>query len=415
MSSLKFSAVVLGLLGAVWAVPTFGQTAYIAQTQASQSRGPLTHWLFQNPRATTRVGGAHVHTVSQQTPELIPTPAAENGEEIVLGEGEIMGPIVDDGLQPGDVVQGAVPGDCVACASSGPCPLHGGPMMDGCYYPGPVMRLLCSGWYRNLDVSFGAHGFKGPADLGRNGNFGFNYALNWGAPLGDPWGIGYQVGARVVHSDFPGHAALTAVDGSAVWGANRTQFFMTAGIFHRPECSRLQWGVVFDWMHDSYYDDADAKQIRSEVSLWLDDRREIGYFGAYGVGDGQLAVDNLENRLSTPLEPTDVFAVFYRRHFSGGGEGRLWVGASGNGDGVLGADATIPLGTSWALENVVTYLSPDEGTGADGMKEESWAVAIRLVWYPGRSSIEAINSKFRPLFRVADNGAFLTDAPGVTP
>lgn len=360
--------------------------------------------------------GTPVHTVSQGDAEIILPPEGEMQGEY-FSEGEIIGPIVDDGMMEGDVImEGPISGS--ACGPQRACTVHEacGPGMDeDCYYYRPFLPFLRSGWYRNLEVSIGAQGFKGPADMGRNGNFGFQEGLNWGAPLGDPWGFGYQAGFRVVHSSFPGSAAVSAVDPTATYTANRTQFFFTTGLFRRPEHSRLQWGVVFDWMHDSYYDDADVKQIRNELSLWLDDRREIGYFGAYGVGSGELSVDGLQQRLTTPLEPTDLFAVFYRRHFSGGGEGRFWVGASGNGDALLGANATIPIGTSWALENAVTYLSPEEGTGVDGQKEEHWAVAIRLVWYPGRSSVEAINSPFRPVLGVADNTVFLTDTPGFGP
>jgi hypothetical protein len=38
-------------------------------------------------------------------------------------------------------------------------------------------------WWENLEVFSGVHGFKGPVDLGVNGNFGFDYGLNWGFPI----------------------------------------------------------------------------------------------------------------------------------------------------------------------------------------------------------------------------------------
>lgn len=44
------------------------------------------------------------------------------------------------------------------------------------------------GMLRDLTVFGGVHGFKGPLDQGRNGNFGFHEGVNLGGPLGDPWG-----------------------------------------------------------------------------------------------------------------------------------------------------------------------------------------------------------------------------------
>ena len=45
--------------------------------------------------------------------------------------------------------------------------------------------------------------------------------------------------------------------------------------------------------------------------------------------------------------------------------------------------------------------------GAGAQEEETWNVAIHLVWYPFNQARCAINSPFHPLFRVADNGLFL--------
>ena len=44
------------------------------------------------------------------------------------------------------------------------------------------------------------------------------------------------------------------------------------------------------------------------------------------------------------LNPTDMFILYLRRNFENGGDGRLWGGVTGNGDGLLGVDLWVPLG-----------------------------------------------------------------------
>ncbi|MEN6493244.1 MAG: DUF6666 family protein [Thermoguttaceae bacterium] len=257
-------------------------------------------------------------------------------------------------------------------------------------------------WARRFSVFAGVHGFKGPSDLGRNGNFGFHEGLNYGAPLFSLLGydLGYQLGAQVTHSNFKGDQIF---DGHS---DARHQVFLTAGYFHRVMDWGIQSGAVFDYFHDDYYDKADLKQIRSETSLRLGDLREIGYWGAYNVGGDTVKISNW---LTQPLKPEDLFALFYRRHFSGGGQGRLWAGMSGNGDVFFGAETTVPMGTNWSLENNFAYLLPKEGHGSGGQGEETWAVSIQLVWYPGRPSRCVFRDPYQPLLNVADNSVFMVE------
>ena len=143
--------------------------------------------------------------------------------------------------------------------------------------------------------------------------------------------------------------------------------------------------MVFDYMSDSYYygyynngQQAHLKQIRSEASFIGPHGHEIGYTGSYAIGGHQVA--NLQ------LDPTDVFALFYRRQFEGGGSGRFLAGATGHGDGIVGAEVLVPLGNRWAIENRFTYLIPKQGRGTEGQLTENWALNISLVWYLGQSA-----------------------------
>lgn len=271
----------------------------------------------------------------------------------------------------------------------------------GCFPFGP--------WIQHLNVFAGAHGFKGTADLGRNGNFGLHEGLNFSAPLGGPWNIGYQVGVQVAHSDFAGHQTLTWFGENQITNASRAQMFFTAGLFRRPECDRWQWSVLFDWMHDDYYVDSDLLQIRHEISFFIDDQREIGYMGMYGVKDDSLLLrDNGEQgRVYLNLSVLDRYAMFYRWHFCRGGEGRFWAGVSGYGDGLIGGDLLLPLDRSLALEANFAYLAPNTGKGADGQRDEHWSLSIGLVWYPGRPVDEAVADLFRSVQGVADNTSMM--------
>ncbi len=258
-------------------------------------------------------------------------------------------------------------------------------------------------WTRDLQVFAGIHGFKGPLDQGRNGNFGFHEGFNFGAPLGIfDWG--WQIGAEATQSNFSGD---DAVDPRS---ADRNQFFVTGGIFKRAHEWGFQWGVVYDWLHDDYYVQADMKQIRSDTSfLFPGGVHEIGYFGAYGMGGGNwVLIDRPLNNFIV-METTDVFAFYYRRYFDGGGDGRIWLGFSGRGDGLVGGEIRVPMGKNWELENRFNYLIPKQGSGTSAEIQESWGVTIDLVFYLGHPARCERYHPYRPMLNVADNTLFMTN------
>ncbi|MGA2799051.1 MAG: DUF6666 family protein [Thermoguttaceae bacterium] len=294
-------------------------------------------------------------------------------------------------------------GDCGDCCQCGDC---------DCPWLAP-----CGGWGpRNLAIFAGVNGYKGPRDRGGNGNFGFTEGVNWGAPLGDPWGCGYQLGFAALQDNISGYqenAPTDTTNQSTIVTADRHQYFFTAGIFNRAECCGWQWGVAFDLLHDTYYEQSDLKQIRTETGYLFNECTELGYSGAYGVGgDSVQSALRLNPRQVTLvnafLNPTDQFVVYCRRHFQNGGDGRLWGGLTGMGDGLFGADFWVPLGGSWALQNTFNYLIPKQGRGdSGGQINESWSLAINLVWYPGRSTRCLGTSCYRPVLNVADNSLFM--------
>ncbi len=311
-----------------------------------------------------------------------------------------------------------------------------------CWGPGAYWGYpLFYGLFRDLSLFGGAHAFKGPVDGGENANFGLHEGLNYSGPLGDPWGGGFQIGFQAVHSNFRGYArriydgtvggatvtepaldvpseGVLANNSFIVPNGDRDQLFFTAGLFRRAPMGGLQWGVVFDLMHDAYYYTADLKQIRAELSLVCPGWREIGFWGAFGVGNERVSEQftyrrqdtqqDITYQLDYTLEPTDQFNFFYRQYFSNGGEGRLWVGFTSNSDFLFGGDLWIPLSDRFALENSFNILFPKE-TGETAQREQAWSVMIQLVWYPGRSAKASQCNIFRPLFGVADNTSFMLD------
>ncbi len=376
-----------------------------AYQQPPSRPGYALRWSPTRPSSTvSRVAG----TSDFAEPQFVEPETAAGAGEISL---EMIPPGQEIGLPP---IEAPYEGSGTGGVCSDGCGAGGaacGDCWGGPWCGPPCGRPLCGGLVRGVlrHSSFfaGAHGFKGPADLGRNGNFGLHEGVNFSGPLGGPYGVGYQVGVQAVHSNFSGdHVSLVPRSG------DRDQIFLTAGIFRRNMCRGLQGGIVFDLLHDTYHDTADFSQIRPEISLMLDGCRELGFWGAFATRRDQFLLeepDFPQIARILAMEPTDLFAFFYRRQFSSGGEGRIFGGFSGRGDGLLGADCIVPLGRSWALENSFTYLSPKEGNGVAGQAEESWGLSIQLVWYPGRDARSVLSSPFRPLFSVADNSRFLLD------
>lgn len=258
-------------------------------------------------------------------------------------------------------------------------------------------------WLRNFQFFVGIHGFKGPFDMGRNGNFGFHEGINFGAPLGDPWGVGYQLGVSGVHSNFSGDHVWEVREG------DRNQVFFTGGLFRRARRQGWQWGVVFDLLRDSYYEKATLGQIRTETTWVTGYGWDIGYWGAYGTKEDEQSFQSEDSLIRQMIKINDLFAFFYRKHFTGGGEGRLWGGFTGQSGALFGGDIRVPIGTSWALENDFQYHLPRHGKGEDGLREEAWSVNINFVWYPGRRADQVQRDPFRPLFNVASNSTFMED------
>ena len=245
----------------------------------------------------------------------------------------------------------------------------------------------------------GVQGFKNATNRGQDGSFGFHEGFNWGGPsyFMPAWGMSAQLGAQIVHSNFNGAEFTTD---------NRTQYFVTAGLFKRSRYG-MQGGLVFDYLKDEWYFNLDLGQVRGEISWGWPTGTSLGMQFATSVAD-----DSDNSRLANQIDVVqdwrthDWFTAFYRHRGPRQGEWRVYAGATTDSDGLIGVDLKIPLAGTFALEQSFTYLIPDEPTGAGGHREEAWNISLNLVWYPGRA-VNGISWWHRPMFDVADNGTMI--------
>ncbi|MDA1049734.1 MAG: hypothetical protein O3C40_04535 [Planctomycetota bacterium] len=397
----------LGLAAVLLAAPAFAQSASenplrqarrsSAATQSpTKTVRPASHTSPTSPLRPTGFEAATRHAVSQQrasnrlasNQRSVITPRQEQltetniiGQELIEGDIIYEDNIVFDGGGKGVVVGG----DC--CGGAG--------CLQCCSIPCPRICL------DNFQVFAGVQGFTGPVNRGQSGSFGFHEGFNWGAPVPCFGALGGQIGLQATQSNLSG-AEFT--------DENRHQLFLTGGLFRRVDWG-LQGGIVFDYLWDDWYANTSLGQLRGEMSWVYPCLHELGFwFAASTSQDTQVSSFSNGPDLTETFESTDLYAFFYRHHFGAleGANARLFAGWTGDSDGLIGADLNLPLSCDWALQGGFAYLIPEQATGnaGGGHAEESWNVAMSLVWYPGaRSAIG--NDYYRPLFNVANNGSFM--------
>ena len=262
-------------------------------------------------------------------------------------------------------------------------------------------------WYRDFTASAGITSFQNQSNLGLLGNYGTNEYLNWAMPFWNAFGIGWQLGARGVQSNFQ----QPTIDGSRLFNS-RDQVFVTTGFFTRAFQGRgLQGGAVYDYLSDSYIENVDVAQIRGELSyVW--GYHELGFWGAFNTTD-QLGLLPRAQQPRVTASTVNLYTAFYRLHFGDANEAKIWGGASDNGQGVVGATIRAPMSRSLALESCFTYLLPDKSQTVvlDGstvtFTPSAWNLSANLVWYPAGRARRSLSSPYRPLFDLADNGSMI--------
>jgi hypothetical protein len=212
-------------------------------------------------------------------------------------------------------------------------------------------------------------------------------------------GIGYQIGATFVQSNFSGDTVIAPGETKG-----RDQQFVTAGLFRRARSTGLQGGAVYDWLHDNYYLKFNVGQIRAEISYLTAYGHEFGFWGAFHAKTWNTTVAGVPTQFQT----IDMYNGFYRYNLRNGSQGRVWGGGTGTNGGILGADFRIPITNRWDLTGAVNYLIPSQGAGPLGASHEAWGLGMNLVWFPGRRCQGIHNTPYRALFTPADNTTLIT-------
>ena len=303
-------------------------------------------------------------------------------------EGEII--VVGETIMEGEVVTG----DC----ATGLCGTRLGICADGCLIPCPRIQ-----WERYTFFS-GVNAFTGPLNRGGQGSFGFMEGFNYGRDLS-------YVGQGRLSAQLGMRATQTNLSGSDVTNEDRKQIFLTAGIFRRADWG-LQGGAVVDYLHDDWYYDLDLVQVRTEISWQYPDSHELGIWMAFDSDHGRT--NSLVGKINPSIvtedwESTDLYAFFLRKSIpSAGITGRIMGGFTGNKDGLLGLDCSVPVNEKWTIEANAMYLIPEEGSATTGYSEEAWNIGFNFVYYPGCRSTYDVDYN-RPLFDVGSNGNFFVD------
>jgi hypothetical protein len=376
------------------------------------------------PQVTSRFR-SQPSAVARVTPNrqfLRPTSAVEP-----IPPGQPVDPFAEE-LPPGDYMSGGPVQSEMYYDGAVPADVPLEPqVMDGEFLtePGPeyfANAVGCCGggycllrhWWRNIhclarngayteNMSFftGKQGFKGPVDQGVNGDFGYHGGGNWGMPLLDAHGIGYQIGANYIASDFAGRTGPL--------GHRRAQFFVTSGVFKRVSCERgFQGGAVVDYLRDDFYIQMDLTQVRGELS-YVCHGHEFGFWGAF-TGNTSTHLGEIPGGPMTEysFEATSQYNLFYRYESCNGTFCRTWGGLSGHGDGIFGGDATVRISKKIGLMANYNYLLPRNDDGVPNNVKESWNLTISFIWYPGYTRPDSWRNPYRPLFYTADNGWFFT-------
>jgi hypothetical protein len=347
------------------------------------------------PQPSTSASGSYYPPSSSSVPQ---------GEYV---EGQMIeGPMADGEMMDGAMMDGEMmDGGCGAfgcngcdecdnCAGIGFCGF-----LKGCNDCLKQTYLFSPCAWKNFSFYTGKQGFKNPTDLGLNGDFGYHGGVNWGSPLWNRYGIGYQLGGALLMSDFEGH--------SGPLRNRRTQSFITSGIFRRAPCSHgFQGGLVADYLADNFYVHANLWQIRGEVS-YVFNPHELGFWFAAHLNSKTQTSNLLIEQNSVTWQAMNQYNIFYRYTFANGSYARSWAGLSGHGDGIFGSDAVVPFSNRWGMQASYNYLLPRQDDNMPNNTRESWSLMISLVWFPGHRCDNDSFNRYRPLIPVADNGWLL--------
>jgi hypothetical protein len=277
----------------------------------------------------------------------------------------------------------------------------------GAGFPWCLPEFQPERFLENLSVFGGLDGSKGPEDLGITADFGIRTGVNWGYPLWEELGLGIQAGTALNYS-LSATKVLESIDGTH----DRTQSFTTLGLFQRSQCG-VNWGVVYDFLYEDYYQNLFLGQWRGQISYAPNDANEVGVWAALADhGDGASVAG-----VPFSLKPITQVNLFYRHTWTLGAETGFWVGWADEHSKfvyvlpgmkpvfnavVFGADLQVPLNRWLAIYGEANFVTPND-TG-------TVTAILGFAFYPGGQAAAATRSRFSPLLSLGGNTNFEVDA-----
>ncbi len=264
-----------------------------------------------------------------------------------------------------------------------------------------------TGLWDNLSAFVGLDGSKGPEDLESNENFGWRAHFNWGIPLVQSWGLGFQVGSAINYS-----RAMSNLFENINGTRDRLQSFTTVGLFQRSSLG-LNWGVVYDFLSEHYYTSINLGQVRGQVGYQTTANDEIGLWGALRTGGD---VGSLVGR-TIDFKPMTQANLFWRHVFDNNTQTRIWLGVADEhtrynflapGDPpihhpfIFGGDMYVPLNNYWGIFGQANFVTP----GTSG----TVAAFVGLVFYPAGQAGSATRNPYAPYLPLANNPTFVVNA-----
>lgn len=278
---------------------------------------------------------------------------------------------------------------------------------DQSFDDGQLATSNTCGW-RPLDTLTlfgGLEGSKQPQDFGVNANFGSRWAANWGFPLLAEYGIGAQIGTSINYTD-------NAVQVFERVGASthRTQNFSTIGIFQRTDTWR--WGIAYDLLYESYYDQFFLGQCRGRVGYATSATDEFGVWFAVPT---QSSTGSFQT-ISTQLSSLTQGSLYWQHQFLAGTRTMCWAGAAeGHAQAnlalgdlkptgtqfVFGAEIDVPLNSYFSIYGQGNFVGPASTGTVDAF--------LGLSYYPGGRAFPASRSPFAPFQALVNSTMFAVD------
>ena len=266
------------------------------------------------------------------------------------------------------------------------------------------------GWlFDHMEVFAGTSGFGLRSDDIEETSFGLHEGINWAGSFSPRFGLAAQFGVRAVQRTVDGKNPLFG-DEEKEWNGNKSQVFITTGLFKRAQCHPLQYGVVYDWMSDNIYRNRQVGgrtlevfnlgQVRTELSLRCCSGFTWGFRGAFGTTQSDV-FSNVAYR----ARATTQLHGFFEKPFWCGSLVGFSAGGTPKGNAILSTYYDQPLRDKFSLKAGFTYMLPQGKNSLD--ERNAWEAAITLTFHPHGGAFTKNGNPLRAMFDVAGNGSMI--------